>query len=53
MDEWTDGWVVKRERLDLDLDGRNVNLNVCTHIYIFISVIKYVEKKEVGTCTYR
>lgn len=20
MDEWTDGWVVKRERLHLDLD---------------------------------
>lgn len=49
----TDGRVVKRERLDLDLDGKNVNLDVCTHIYIFVRVIKYVEKKEVGTCTNR
>lgn len=32
----TDGWVVKRERLDLDFDEKNVNLNICTHIYMFI-----------------
>lgn len=45
-----DEWVVKRERLDLDLDEKNVNLDVCTHIYMFISVIKHVQK-EVPTGT--
>lgn len=50
MDGWMDGWVIKRESLDSDLDEKNVNLNVCTHIYMFISVIKHVQK-EVPTGT--
>lgn len=45
-----DGWVITRESLDSDLDEKNVNLDVCTHIYIFIRVIKYVQK-EVPTGT--
>lgn len=41
---------MKRESLDLDLDEKNVNLDVCIHIYMFISVIKHVQK-EVPTGT--
>lgn len=41
---------MKRESLDLDLDEKNVILNVCTQIYMFPSVIKHVQK-EVPTGT--
>lgn len=41
MRAYEDGWMgtlMKRESLDLDLDEKNVNLDVCTQIYMFISV---------------